>query len=347
MDPLKPEAIDALPEEMSGSVPLPVTQPKQPRRSNRGLVRTLVRNRKAQVGLTIVFLFVVFALLAPIVYPGNPSLIGQYQLGQAPSGQHWLGTTSKGQDVMALTMYGARSSLSVGFVVGVAATLFAVLVGLTGAYFGRFWDETLSVITSVFLLVPSFPLLVVLASFMPPGVGTVMVVLVITGWAGAARVLRSQALSIRSKDYIAASIVTGQRPLKIMFSEMLPNMASIMMATFLSITIGAIGAQAGLEFLGLGDQSVISWGTNLFWAGNDGALMKGNWWEFIPSGLCIALVAFGLALINYGVDEVTNPRLSTARATAERRKNQAGAAPKETGEARKVQTAVRSTGDAA
>lgn len=319
-NPLKPEAVDELPQNVMGATPLPTEPAKGPKRSNRGLVRTLVRNRKAQVGLVIVLIFVVLALLAPAFFPGNPSLIGQYPLGQPPSGEHWLGTTSKGQDVLALTMYGARSSLSVGFVVGIAATLLAVLIGLTGAYFGSVWDETLSVITSVFLLVPSFPLLIVLASFMPPGVGTVMTVLVITGWAGAARVLRSQALSIRSKDYIAASIVTGQHPLGIIFKEMLPNMASIMMATFLSITIGAIGAQAGLEFLGLGDQSVISWGTNLFWASNDGTLMKGNWWEFIPSGLCIALVAFGLSLVNYGVDEVTNPRLSTARATAERRK---------------------------
>lgn len=319
-DPLKPEAIDELPQDVMGATPLPTVPVKGPKRSNRGLVRTLVQNRKAQVGLAIVSLFIMLALLAPVFFPGNPSLIGQYPLGQPPSGEHLLGTTSKGQDVLALTMHGARSSLSVGFVVGVAATLVAVLIGLTGAYFGSVWDDTLSVVTSVFLLVPSFPLLIVLASFMPPGVGTVMTVLVITGWAGAARVLRSQALSIRSKDYVAASIVTGQRPLNIMFSEMLPNMASIMMATFLSITIGAIGAQAGLEFLGLGDQSVVSWGTNLFWASNDGTLMKGNWWEFIPSGLCIALVAFGLSLVNYGVDEVTNPRLSTARATAERRK---------------------------
>ena len=99
-----------------------------------------------------------------------------------------------------------------------------------------------------------------------------ILVLVVTGWAGSARVLRSQAMSIRGKDFVAAAIVTGERPLRIMFREILPNMASIVMITLLGCVIFGIGAQAGLEFLGLGDTSVVSWGTNLYWASNDGAL---------------------------------------------------------------------------
>ena len=136
-----------------------------------------------------------------------------------------------------------------------------------------------------------------------------ILVLVVTGWAGSARVLRSQALSIRSKDFVAAAVVSGERAGRIMFREILPNMASIVMGTLLACVIYGIGAQAGLEFLGLGDVSTVSWGNNLFWAGNEGALLTGSWWVFVPSGVCIALVAFALALINYAVDEVTNPRL--------------------------------------
>jgi peptide/nickel transport system permease protein len=138
-------------------------------------------------------------------------------------------------------------------------------------------------------------------------------VLVITGWAGSARVLRSQAMSIRGKDFVGASQVTGEGSLRIMFREMLPNMASIVMSTFLACVIFGIGAQAGLEFLGLGDISTVSWGTNLYWASNDGALLTGAWWVFVPPGVCIALVAFALALVNYGVDETTNPRLRRPR----------------------------------
>jgi peptide/nickel transport system permease protein len=188
-----------------------------------------------------------------------------------------------------------------------------LLVGLTSAFFGRAVDDGLSLITNVFLLLPGLPLLVILAAFLPPGLGTVMLVLTITGWAGGARVLRSQALSIRGKDFVAAAIVTGEKSLRIMFREILPNMASIVMITLLGVVIFGIGAQAGLEFLGLGDPSVVSWGTNLYWASNDGALMSGSWWAFVPSGAAIAFVAFALALINYGVDEVSNPMLRSAR----------------------------------
>ncbi|MFF8188718.1 ABC transporter permease [Microbacterium sp. NPDC016588] len=284
-----------------------------PRRRGRdSLLRGLLRNGKAVAGLVILALFVAVALLAPVLSPGDPALIRG--LGaQPPSLEHLLGTTSKGQDVLALNLWGARSSLLVGFTVGILATLVGLLVGLASAYLGKGVDNVLSLVTNVFLLLPGLPLLVILAAFLPQGIGTVIIVLVITGWAGSARVLRSQAMSIRGKDFVAAAQVTGESSLRIMFREMLPNMASIVMSTLLSCVIFGIGAQAGLEFLGLGDISTTSWGTNLYWASNDGALLTGSWWVFVPPGVGIALVAFALSLVNYGVDETTNPRLRTPR----------------------------------
>ncbi|MFC9244813.1 ABC transporter permease [Streptomyces sp. NPDC057136] len=283
-----------------------------PGRGRTGLLRALLANRKALFGAVVLALFVLLAMLAPLIAPGDPSKINS-QGASAPSAQHVLGTTAKGQDVLALTLWGARSSLFVGFSVGLAATALAVLVGMACAYFGRIVDDVLSLVTNIFLLVPGVPLLVILAAFMPPGTTTVILVLVVTGWAGSARVLRAQAKSIRGKDFVAASVVTGESALRIMFREILPNMASVVMTTLLGCVIFGIGAQAGLEFLGLGDASVVSWGTNLYWAGNDGALMTGAWWVFVPSGLCIALVAFALAMANYAVDEITNPRLRSRR----------------------------------
>ncbi|MGA7203568.1 MAG: ABC transporter permease [Specibacter sp.] len=273
-----------------------------------GLVHGLLTNKKALFGLTILFLFVLLAVLAPVLMPGNPSNFTA-EISTAPSSEHWLGTTAKGQDVLALTLWGSRSSLAVGFAVGLIATFIGCLVGIASAYFGKVADELLSLLTNIFLLIPGLPLLVVLAAFLPPGPATVVIVLVITGWAGSARVLRSQALSIRGKDFVAAAIVTGEKTWRIMFREIMPNMASIVMSTLLGCIIYGIGAQAGLEFLGLGDTSSVSWGTNLYWANNDGAMMTGAWWVLIPSGLAIALIAFALAMINYAVDEVTNPRL--------------------------------------
>ncbi|BCW78459.1 ABC transporter permease [Arthrobacter sp. NicSoilC5] len=295
------------------------TEAKAARKTNRGFIHGLTTNKKAMTGMAIMLVFIVLALAAPMLFPGDPSRItGMASL--EPDGEHWLGTTAKGQDVLALTVHGARSSLFVGLTVGFASTFVGILVGLASAYFGKFVDETLSLLTNVFLLLPGLPLLVILAAFLPPGLGTVVLVLTVTGWAGSARVLRSQALSIRSKDFVAAAVVSGERAGRIMFREILPNMASIVMGTLLACVIYGIGAQAGLEFLGLGDVSTVSWGNNLFWAGNEGALLTGSWWVFVPSGLCIALVAFALALINYAVDEVTNPRLRKIRkpATTER-----------------------------
>ena len=282
------------------------------RRRPRSLLRGLLGNRKAVFGLALLVLFVLLALLTPVISPADPSQISD-AVSLPPSAAHWFGTTSEGQDVLALTLWGSRSSLLVGFGVGIAATLIGIVIGMLGAYFGKIVDDLLSLFTNIFLLIPGLPLLVVLAAYLPPGQGTVAIVLIVTGWAGSARVLRAQALSIRGKDFVAAAVVTGEGALRVMFREILPNMASVVMTTFLGCVIFGIGAQAGLEFLGLGDTSTVSWGTNLYWASNDGSLMTGNWWVFLPSGLCIALVAFGLAMVNYAVDEITNPRLRTRR----------------------------------
>jgi len=298
-----------------GGATEPQSGPRRKPRGRDGLLRGLLANGKAVAGLIILAVFAVIALLAPVIAPGDPTLI-QGLGAQPPSAEHLLGTTAKGQDVLALNIWGARSSLFVGFTVGILATLVGLLVGLASAYLGKAVDNLLSLVTNVFLLLPGLPLLVILAAFLPQGIGTVIIVLVITGWAGSARVLRSQALSIRGKDFVAAAQVTGESSVRIMFREMLPNMASIVMSTLLSCVIFGIGSQAGLEFLGLGDISTVSWGTNLYWASNDGALLTGSWWIFVPPGVCIALVAFALALVNYGVDETTNPRLRKPRRRA-------------------------------
>ena len=273
-----------------------------------GLLASLTRSRRARTGVVILVLLIIAALLAPVISPGDPARITGAPAA-APSPAHWFGVTPKGQDVLAITLWGARSSLAVGLGAGLLATLVALVVALASAYLGRAVDGLLSVATNVFLLLPGLPLLVVLAAYMPPGWGSTLIVLIVTGWAGAARVLRSQAMSLRGTDFVEAAVVSGERPARIMAGEMLPNMASVVMSTLLGCVNAAIGAQAGLEFLGLGRSDSVSWGTNLYWAATDGALMTGRWWTFVPSGLAIALVAYALALINAGVDEATNPRL--------------------------------------
>nr|ACL11839.1 putative ABC-type dipeptide/oligopeptide transport systems, permease components [Arthrobacter globiformis] len=285
---------------------------RKPQRTPGGIFRSLIRDPKALAGIALILLFVLLALAAPLIFPGDPSArVAPPSLPPSPG--YPLGTTANGENVLALTIWGGRSSLSVGFAVGILATLVGVAVGLASAYFGGGVDDGLAIVTNTFLLIPGLPLLILLAAFLPPGPATVVIVLVATGWAGAARVLRSQALSLRGKDFIDAAIVVGERPSYVMFREILPNMASVVMTTFLGAVIFGIGAQAGLEFLGLGDLAAVSWGTNLYWSANEGALLTGAWWTFVPSGVCISVVAFALAMINYSVDQITNPRLRARR----------------------------------
>ena len=155
--------------------------------------------------------------------------------------------------------------------------------------------------------------MVILAAWLPPGSLTIIVVLVFTGWAWHARVLRSQVMVYRRQDFVLASKVCGESTIWIILFEILPRMLPLITSSFIGATVYAIGAQVGLEFLGLGDISQVTWGTNLYWATNDLALLTGSWWTYVPTGLSIALVSLSLTLINFGIDEIANPRLISER----------------------------------
>jgi peptide/nickel transport system permease protein len=174
-------------------------------------------------------------------------------------------------------------------------------------------DGVLNMFTNVFLLIPGLPLLIALASFLPQGMVTVMLVLTFPGWAWPARVFRSQTLSLCEKDFVCAAVVSGERSGYIIFAEILPNMLSLVVSSFFGNVVYAIGADVGLAFLGFENVTTVSWGTMLYWAQNNSALLQGTWWTFIPPGLCVAVVAFATTLMIYAVDQVTNPRLRSEK----------------------------------
>jgi len=190
-------------------------------------------------------------------------------------------------------------------------TLVAIIIGVTGGYFGGWIDEFLSMISNVFLVIPQLPLIIVLAALVPSGrgPGTVIVVITITGWAWGARVLRSITLTLRQRDYVQAARVGGERTYRLIFFEIVPNMGAIIATNFIFATISAILTEATLEFLGLSNLNQVSWGTMLYWAQNNDALLGGYWSWYVPPGICIALLCTSLALINYGIDSIVNPRL--------------------------------------
>jgi peptide/nickel transport system permease protein len=158
------------------------------------------------------------------------------------------------------------------------------------------------------------PLMVVVAAYLTAGPGTIAAVLIFTGWAWTARVVRAQTQTLAARDFVAAAVVSGERRWRIVLVEILPNMAPLLLSSFAGAVLYAIGAQVGLEFLGLGDVERVSWGTILYWARNDAALITGSWWVFVPAGLCVGLVGCALALVGSACDELAFPRLRQSRA---------------------------------
>lgn len=272
----------------------------------------ILNHPQARIGVVIILLFVLMGLLAPLIAPGNPSeYLGM--INQPPSKEHILGVDPLGRDEFRLLVWGARITLTVGFGTAFFAMLVATIIGMTAGYFRGIVDDILTLIMNLFLVVPGLPLLIILAAYLHPSTSTVILALSLTGWAFHARIIRAMTMSLREKDYVAASTVAGESNLVIIFRQILPNLINIIVGGFIGSTIYGIAASTALAFLGLTNMEEISWGTNLFWAQNGNSLLLGAWWVFVPSGLAVALAALGLAWINYGMDEITNPRLRAER----------------------------------
>lgn len=273
--------------------------------------RGATSNKKTLVGLCIILFFVLVALFGLIFVHADPNAFSNDIL-VPPSSAHWLGTTQTGQDVFTQLIVSTRTSLFWGFLTGLVVTALSIIIGLVAGYIGGLIDDILSLLINIFLVVPGFPLAILLAAYVPvKGPITVAMVIALTSWAYQARVLRSQTLSMRHRDFVEAAKTTGEATWRIIFMEILPNEIAIVAAGFVGTVIYVILAAAGLEFLGLGNVTVVDWGTMFYWAQNNDALLLGAWWWFLAPGLCIASLGAGLALINFGIDEIANPRLRT------------------------------------
>ena len=280
------------------------------RRRGGGLLTAVRSSRKAMVGVAI---FLVFAVLAavPQLFTSvrDPNAL-EFQPGLGSSREHLLGTTALGQDIFAQLVYGTRQSLVIALVAGLFATVLSVMVGVSAAYLGGVSDEALSMLTNVFLVLPTFPLIIILATYAGKGtLPVILIVLVVTGWSYGANQLRAQTLSLRNRDFVESAKVRGERRSYVIFREVLPTMTSLIVANVHGAALNSVLTAAGLQFLGLGDPNSISWGTMLYWANNGGAMLTGQWAWLAAPGLALALLTTSLILINFGVDALSNPQL--------------------------------------
>jgi peptide/nickel transport system permease protein len=279
----------------------------------RRMVRAVRSNRKATAGTVLLGLFCLVALFPGVIARDDPNAT-IYPRSLGPSAAHLLGTTALGQDIFAQTVWGTRQVLILAIGVGLLSTGIAVLIGVAAAYLGGLWDGSLNLLTDVLLVIPLFPLLIVIATYVQnAGTAVLVLVLTLTGWSYTARQLRSQALSLRNRDFLEAARVRGERRMYIVIVEIIPTMTSLLVASFLTNALYAVLFGSSLQFIGLGDPNTDSWGTMLYWAQNNEALQTGQYlWAVVP-GACIAALGAAFALLNYAFDEIGNPALRPVR----------------------------------
>ena len=281
------------------------------------------RSPKVILGLCIVGFFLLLTIFGPLLAPFSPDNTSFAPL-LTPSAHHWFGTTSLGQDIFSQTLVGARATIVVALVAGLVATMLSMVVGISAGYIGGYTDDGLSLMSNVFLAIPGLPLLIVIDSYLPVNSrsNTLVIGLIIslTGWAWGARVIRAQTMSLRNRDFVEASRIIGEKRHRVMFFEVAPNLLPILASSLLFTLLYSIGAYVTLAYIGLTSTSVWNWGTMLFWAQNNNAPLSGEWYWFVPPGVCIALVGTGLALLNFGIDEFINPRLRAAGLSSKQRR---------------------------
>ena len=266
---------------------------------------------KAKVGAAILGLFVLVAIIGPSIAPYDPTATTPGQaLPHAPTAAHLLGTTATGQDVLSQLLVGTRSTVVLGLLTGVIATLLSVVIGTSAGFLGGLSDDGLSLLANVFLVLPALPLLVVILGYLPhTGELPTAIVLSMLGWPWGARVIRAQTLSLRGRDFVAAARESGESNLRIIFFEILPNEIGLIAASFVGTVLYAILTSVALAFLGVADLSRWSYGTMLYWAQNGNAVQLNAWWWYVPPGVCVAFLGMSLVLLNFGLDELGNPRL--------------------------------------
>jgi peptide/nickel transport system permease protein len=289
------------------SVPVPSAPDAIPP-SERSVRHLLLGSWRGRISLGVLALFTLIAIFGRAIAPYDPTA-SSLDVLQPPSWDHILGTTENGSDVFSQLLVGARVSMIVGFAAAAISAFVGSVVGLAGGYFGGWTDRILDAFENWFLVIPTLPLMVVLARVLSPSLGVLIAVIGLTSWAGTGRIVRAQVLTLRERAFVERARALGAGDVYIIRKHILPNTAPLIFANTVLIVAVAILSETALSFLGLGDPTQISWGSMLEDAFNNGAPSQGAWWYVIPPGLCITIVVLAVALLGYLFEEYVNPRL--------------------------------------
>lgn len=268
-----------------------------------------LRNNRLRIGLVVVLLFLALTLLGPLWAHYAPEEYAGMG-AQPPSSEFWFGTTTFGEDVFSQFVYGLRATFLVGLVGGGLGTLIGFILGFTAGYNGGLIDEVLNIVTNIVLVVPTLAILLIVAAYLEVrGILTESIFIGCTSWPWAARAIRAQTFSLRTREFVDLARLSGMSSSKIIFTEIAPNMMSYLVLTFILQFGGAILAAATLDFIGLGPTTGISLGLMMQYSVLWGALQLGHWWWFLPPGIAITAIVGAMYVMNVGLDEVFNPKL--------------------------------------
>ena len=272
----------------------------------------LLHTWRGRLGLGMLGLFVFMALFGGLVAPDDPRA-SSLEVLAPPSSEHWLGTTESGADVLSQLLVGARVSIVVGFAAAAISALLGSAVGLAGGYFGGWTDRILDALENWFLVIPTLPLMIVMARLLDPSLTVLIIVIGLTSWAGTGRIVRAQVFTLRERAFVERARALGASDFHIIKTHILPNTLPLIFANTVLIVAVAILSEAALSFLGLGDPNSISWGTMLENAFESGAPSAGAWWYVVPPGLAITLLVLAVAMLGFLFEEFVNPRLREVR----------------------------------
>jgi peptide/nickel transport system permease protein len=279
-----------------------------------GLLKAVGRNRMGVIGLVMLVTTILVALLAPWVAPYDPEAslrVTIEEIYARPSAAHWMGTDDGGKDVLSSFIFGSRVSLIVGFAASLISMVIGGVVGLVAGFYGGRIGNVLMRITDIFLVIPDLPLMIVIVAIIGPGLGNIILVIGILGWTGTARLVRSQALSLKERQFVTRARAIGAGNFYILRRHIFPLVLPLMVANTVLVISLSILSESTLSFLGLGDPTTLSWGGMLNFAFTRGAISAGAWWALVAPGLGIVWLVLACTLVGNTLEEAFNPRLQS------------------------------------